>query len=147
MRNGELKEVPVCYKAFLSLHGISAKRVQTLQKGLKTTGTAPKDMRGKHSSRPNKLSDVDLNSVIEHIGSFKGRKSHYSLKKSQKLYLPEELNIKKMFEMFKEKYPGVKVSYEKYRELFNTKFNTGFGYPRMLTHAAFVISTKCKWKL
>lgn len=35
-----------------------------------------------------------------------------------------------MFEMFSEKFLTVKVSYEKYKELFNIKFNISFGYPR-----------------
>lgn len=32
--------------------------------------------------------------------------------------------------MFKEKYPAVSVSYDTYRNIFNTKFNISFGYPR-----------------
>lgn len=68
--------------------------------------------------------------VEGHIRSFKGRVSHYSLKKSRKLYLPETLNIKKMYLLFCEKYPEQKISYESYRVIFTTKFNIGFGYPR-----------------
>lgn len=68
--------------------------------------------------------------VEEHIRSFKGRVSHYSLKKSRKLYLPETLNIKKMYLFFREKHPARKISYESYRLIFTTKFNIGFGYPR-----------------
>lgn len=123
-------EIQVCYKAFMSIHGITPKRVQNLQTSLKTTGSAPTDRRGKHENRPHKLSEDKHEMIMAHIRSFKGRKSHYSLSKTSKTYLPEELNIKKMFSMFKHENPNVDVSYEKYRKIFNTKFNIAFGYPR-----------------
>lgn len=130
VRNDQVVEIPVCYKAFLSLHGITAKRVQNLQKSLKTTGIAPLDMRGKHSSKPNKIPDDIVASVIDHIKSFKTRNSHYGLAKSKKQYLPEELNVTKMFSLYKIAYPNNKVSLEKYRQIFNSNFNLSFGYPR-----------------
>ncbi|XP_039290187.1 uncharacterized protein LOC120352657 [Nilaparvata lugens] len=130
LKNNDLCEIPVCYKVFLSLHGITAKRVQTLQEALKTTGKAPLDKRGKHENRPNKILEEVADSVFEHIKSFQARQSHYSLAKSKKLYLPDDLNVKKMYNMYKEKFPDHKVSYEKYREIFNSKFNISFGYPR-----------------
>lgn len=95
IKNNDLCEIPVCYEAFKSLHGISAKRVQTLQDGLKDTGKAPIDNRGRHKNRPNKIPAEVTDSVIGHIKSFKTRRSHYSLAKSKKRYLSEELNVKK----------------------------------------------------
>lgn len=50
--DGKLEDKSVCVKAFLSLHGISAKRVQTLRESLSTTGIIPIDKRGKHKNRP-----------------------------------------------------------------------------------------------
>ena len=85
----------VCDKACNSSHGSSKKRVERLQKTLKVTGRYAKDMRGKHGNYPRALPDETKNAVMDHIRSFKGRESHYSLKKSSKLYLSEELNIKK----------------------------------------------------
>lgn len=41
-------DVPVCAKAFCALHGITKNKLTYLQKGLKMTGQAPRDMRGKH---------------------------------------------------------------------------------------------------
>lgn len=35
-----------------------------------------------------------------------------------------------MHTLFKEKHPNVKCSYDSYRDIFNTKFNISFGYPR-----------------
>ena len=128
--NDQTVEKPVCYKAFLNIHGISKGKLEHLQKALKETGMTPKDKRGQHSSKLRSLPDTTYQHVFDHINSFKGRLSHYSLGDSKKLYLPEELNIKKMFDMFKQVYPTEKVSYETYRNIFNTKFNISFGYPR-----------------
>lgn len=63
---------------------------------------------------------------------FPGRTSHYSLHDSSRIYLPEELNVKKMHGMFIDLYKdnGIKVSYEYYRNIFNGDFNIAFGYPR-----------------
>lgn len=128
-RNNSAVEVPVCVKAFVAIHGITLRRVQTLQTSLKKYGQAPKDKRGKYIHSHRKTSSEVLQCVIDHIKSFKGRGSHYSKKKSDRVYLPESLNIKRMFELYKEKGFPV-VSYEFYRKVFNTKFNIKFGYPR-----------------
>lgn len=127
--NNLVKEIPVCYKAFLSLHGVSAKRIQNIQKSLKVTGKAPVDKRGTYDHKHCRTSpDVEAN-VFSHINSFKGRQSHYSLNKTRKIYLPESLNVKKMYELYLAgNHPH--VSYEYYRKIFVTKFNLGFGYPR-----------------
>lgn len=131
--DGSVQDFPVCAKAFMALHGIGRGKLEFLQKSLKLIGVSPKDKRGKKSHIHRKLSENIFNAIVQHIGTFQGRKSHYSLKKTRKLYLPEELNISKMFEMFKIKYPDIKVSYETYRNIFNTKFNISFGYPRIDT--------------
>lgn len=120
-------DVPVCASAFIAIHGITRQRVCTIKKSLLTTGKAPTDKRGKHNNRPKKLSSALKSKVMEHIRSFRGRKSHYSLHDSSKMYLPEELNVKKMYDMFEDKQ---QLSYETYRSIFVNNFNIGFGYPR-----------------
>lgn len=125
--NTQTKDVPVCFKAFMAMHGISQQRLKTLKKSLQETGNAPLDMRGKHNNRPRKLTEDVKNKVMEHIRSFRGRKSHYSLHESSKIYLPEELNVKKMYDLFQ--YKDL-LSYESYRSIFVNNFNIGFGYPR-----------------
>lgn len=119
----------MCYKTFLAIHGITKKKVE-MQRSLKLRGVAPRDCRGKYSNRAHKLIDDSKNAIIEHIGSFRGRKSHYSLYDSRKTYLPEELNVKKMYDLFCQSHPLISVSYETYRTLFTTKFNINFGYLR-----------------
>lgn len=128
--NENMMDIQVCYKALISLHGITPRRIQTIQTSLKHDGSAPRDGRGSHESRPHKLTKATITKVCEHISSFKGRSSHYSLAKSNKTYLSEELSVSKMYDLFKIKHPETKISYNRYREIFNEKFNISFGYPR-----------------
>lgn len=130
IRNDSMIEVPVCQKAFLSLHGITKKRLETIRNSLKLKGIAPVDRRGKHGNIAHKLPREVENSICAHIASFQGRPSHYSIKKTKKMYLPEELSIVKMYKMFLEMYPNTVASYETYRKIFNTRFNISFGFPR-----------------
>lgn len=128
-RQDTVTEVAVCYKAFKSIHGITKGKLEFLQKSLKESGVSPTDGRGKHGHHKKLKEDIHA-IVYDHINSFKARLSHYSMRDTQKKYLPEELNITKMFNMFKEKNSGVQVSYDSYKLIFNTKFNLSFGYPR-----------------
>ncbi|KAK9704062.1 hypothetical protein QE152_g28508 [Popillia japonica] len=122
---GLFKEVQICQLAFNNLHGITNRRVVTLKKHLKSGGFC-RDKRGTHLNRPHKLTKDRLESIHKHINSFKGRKSHYSLKDSTRIYLPESLNMKKMHQMYVERSPSVKpVSYETYRNNFLKDFNIG----------------------
>lgn len=88
-----------------------------------------KKLKGKHDSRPWKLPEATKDLMRDHISSFNSRNSHYGLKDSKKKYLDECLNVRKMYSLFKEKYPNVKGSYEIYRTIFTTEFNIVFGYP------------------
>ena len=90
-----------------------------------STGFPLKDQRGRHQ-----LSPEQRQMICDHIKSFKGRESHYSRNKSRRLYVPDTLNISKMFTLFIETNPDVSVSYESYRTIFNGSFNISFGYPR-----------------
>ncbi|CAH1111616.1 unnamed protein product [Psylliodes chrysocephalus] len=76
----KLQDVSVCYKAFLSLHGISNRRVQNLKKNLCALGDTKPDGRGKHKNRPHRISDVTKLKVMDFIKSLKGRKSYYCIR-------------------------------------------------------------------
>jgi len=73
-----LEDVQVCRQAFISLHGITHRRVEYISTALKLDRRAPEDGRGKHNNRPHKLTQSKINTVMNHIRSFKGRKAHYS---------------------------------------------------------------------
>lgn len=122
-------EIPICFKAFCSIFCITKAKVQYIQSSLKLSGIAPVDKRGRHDNRPNKLKTEVHDDIKEHLKSFKGRSSHYSNKKTSKIYLPEEFDIKKVHKLFLEKYPHHTLSYETYRSEFQ-KYNISFGYPR-----------------
>ncbi|CAG9827326.1 unnamed protein product [Diabrotica balteata] len=79
------QETTVCKKAFCSLHGVSKNRVSQIVKNL-TLGSimSPSDKRGKHSNRPNKISEARIAQIEEHIRRFSRRKSHYSREDNQK---------------------------------------------------------------
>lgn len=127
---GIVEEMTVCKQAFINLHGISRGKIEYLVSKLKKDATAPRDLRGTHDNRPRKLNDESIAAIKEHISSFKSRNSHYSLKKSERVYLDESLNIQKMFDLYEQRYPEFSISYESYRTVFNNFFNISFGYPR-----------------
>ena len=82
-------------------------------------------MRGHYKNKKHAFSVENIDMIVQHIKSFQGQ-SHYARTKSTRLYLPEDLNIFKMYCMFKEKYPLEKCSYESYHKIFNSKFNILF---------------------
>lgn len=129
--DGSFREISVCQTAFINLHGITNRRLITLKRYLKECGKSCHDRRGTHQNRPHQISEETLEIVRGHIRSFKGRKSHYSLKDTRRIYLPETLTVKKMHQMYLDnKYPHKPISYESYRNIFLKDFNIGFGYPR-----------------
>ena len=84
-------------------------------------------MRGRHKKKKHAFSVENIHMIVQHIKSFQGQSSHYTRTKSTRLYLPEDLNILKMYCIFKEKYTLKKCSYESYYKIFNLKFNISFG--------------------
>ena len=108
----------------------SPRRVQTLQTMLTTKGKIVKDGWGCHNNRPNKIPEESVDKIHEHIQSLKGRRSHYSRHDSKTIYLDDTLNIKKLHNQYLKAYPNKPTSYDSYRNIINTKYNIGFGYPR-----------------
>ena len=68
--------------------------------------------------------------IQNYISAFSGRQSHYSLGKSERIYLPEDFNINKIYTIFNDLYSVLHVFYETYRKIFKNDFNISFGYPR-----------------
>lgn len=83
---------------------------------MEMTGHMPRYMGGKHTSVHRKLNKITKSLIFYHL---KYRQSHYSLKYSKQKYLPEDLNVKKMFIEFKELQFIVVISYETYRCIYN----------------------------
>lgn len=125
------KRIPVCKKAFLSLHAISNSRLQRLNTLLKA-GKTPVDLRGKHNNRPHVLPPEYIAKIKEHIESFPCKTSHYSNSKIVH-YLDAKLSVKSMYELFTKKWPDLsnKVKYEYYLKYFNENYSLRFGRPQI----------------
>lgn len=137
-------EQRVCKKGFCSLYGISKKRVELIVSHLQDNIPAPRDMRGKHVNRPNRIPENIIHQIDSHIQSFPKRTSHYSRTKNEnKYYLNPELNMKKMHTLYLKKYePDIhaaiengqqekpQVTYDYFCRHFVTNYNYSFGKPR-----------------
>lgn len=123
------RDVPICQKAFVSVHGITKSRLYRLQQSLLVSGHSPTDKRGTHANRPKKTPCFITSLIEQHINSFHARKSHYSLRDNpHKKYLPEDLTIALMHASFLKLY-HINVPYRTYWSVMKT-FNIAFGYPR-----------------
>ena len=139
----------VCRQAFINIHGITPGRVTHLAHFAATSPTPPVDKRGKQPNQRAKGEDV-RQQIHAHIRSFPTVESHYGRAKATKgrKFLSSSLSVAVMHELYLEKYePDVAarlgrgeeaspvVTYEYYRQYFNTHFNLSFGVPRTDTCA------------
>lgn len=83
-------------------------------KSLNIFGIVNLDIRGKKISQ-NKISDDRLSKVMDHINYFPSYESHYTKKLNDKRYLLSNLNLQKMYEMYKENLdePVSRIIYER----------------------------------
>lgn len=91
------------------------------KKKLLISGGVGTDNREKHSNRSHKLSDDTKTKVSDFIKSLKRRQFHHSPKDREKLYLPEELYIKKIHSFNNDKHPENVVCYTTFRNIFEQK--------------------------
>jgi hypothetical protein len=132
------RAITVCKRAFISLFGISMKKVNLIQKSIKLGKSAPEpDRRGKHTVRPNKTPAEVAGYVIEHISSFPAEESHYSRHCNiQKIYLSPLLSIPRMHKLYLDKCRNdgkgklFLIKDATYRFIFNNEFNLSFGHPK-----------------
>lgn len=128
----ERKRERVCKQFFMATLDIGLRTVEyAISRQFKCSyeGT---DQRGK-SKPSNKTPDHILNGVRRHIESFPAMESHYTRKDSTKLYLANNLSIKRMYVLYKAQcqsnlLPFVKES--KYRSIFCNEYNIGFFKPK-----------------
>nr|XP_047139760.1 uncharacterized protein LOC124815282 [Hydra vulgaris] len=130
----------VCKKFFLCTLNVTNKQVTNVidKKKNSTTGIAPRDKRG-HKVPGNKICEEKIEFVKEHIRTFPKYTSHYSrtiTHAPNRKYLSSNLNIKKLYNLYKESciehaVEPVKESY--YRNIFNIEFNLSFHKPQTYT--------------
>ena len=134
--------VRVCAATFRSVTCTSRFRLNRLIRQARLGGGTPKENRG--GARIHANDQEITESIKNHISSFKCRQSHYGRNKSTCSYLPPDLTISKMFNMWKATRHQIKkkvCSYQKYRQVFCRSFNLGFGNPRQDT-CSFCASKK-----
>lgn len=126
----------VCRMFFLRLLQVSPKRVRIIQQKLNKGDVIVEDKRGKHSSRPNKISCDVWKLVEEHWESIPNSPSHYSAEKSKLNYFENpDLDIKKLYEMFQQFFfhstgSQLKMKYATYHRYFREKSKYAFRKPR-----------------
>ncbi|CAH4030614.1 unnamed protein product [Pieris brassicae] len=122
----------VCKTAFIKILQVGKDRVTgILQRSYKDGGSVTKENRGGNHKK-DKYAQRQR-SVMAFIESIEAAEPHYCRAKSfVSLYLPPELNIKKLWKMYEEQIastPYLKVKQSFFRQIFNRKYNVGFGSP------------------
>lgn len=70
-------------------------------------------------------------SIINFIKTLFAEPSHYGHGRSERQYMRSELNIRKLYDMWKEKEGDVcKASLQKFTSVFNSSFNIAFKHPK-----------------
>lgn len=96
--NNEL--IPICRESFLSILSIGRTRLENAARAIFTDDLMEETREG---SKP-KLEELK-SKIIDHIQSFKYKERHYGkVSEFNRVYLPCELNVRKMHKMFLEKY-------------------------------------------
>ena len=127
-------EMRVCQKMFLSTLGINQTWVRTaLKKQNSNNGAIPEDRRGK-SHKKSVVSTIIRADVMEHIKSFPPVEGHYTRKNSKSLYLPENLNRRKLHSMYvisrTAAYKKPIATLRQYRDVFKKEFRLKFFKPK-----------------
>ena len=127
--------VTVCKKAFMNLYGITQAKVDHVVSQLRAgQATVRPSLRGKHSNRPNRLIQVTIDSIKEHVNLYPAEMSHYSrFSNPNRMYLSPLLSITDMYRQYKvwaNERGSPPASMAAYRRVFCTHFNLGFGSPR-----------------
>lgn len=77
IRNDKGLNQKVCQKTFLLIHGFGKRRLEILRKKMPIGAVVPElDRRGKHTNRPQKVSEELHQKVRDHIKSFPVGQSH-----------------------------------------------------------------------
>ncbi|CAH2015058.1 unnamed protein product [Acanthoscelides obtectus] len=127
LSEGEL--IRVCAKSFLGITNLSKDRIQRIVRNFVVTGELPRKRRG--GNRVGPKNDETRNCIKRFIESITCTESHYCRSKtSVRVYLPCDLNFKKLFDHYLRRVPQpmhVKLSY--FRKYVNANYNIAFGTP------------------
>lgn len=123
-------EIKVCRDSFLGILNVKKDRILRLLKKFKESGQLPQETRG--GDRVKDKNTEKKNTIKAFIESLKCTESHYCRSDSPyRIYLPCDLNIKKLFQMYNNQAPqNLKVKECFFRNYFNKHYNVGFGTPQ-----------------
>lgn len=126
--------VPVCRQFIVSLYEISVKRIRTIQEKIIRGNSGMVEKRGSHANRPHRLEDDVVPLFYEHLNSIPSKESHYS-PSTRRYFENPDLNITKLFELFKEFYHEkthklVKMKFNSYFKMFKTRSPVSFSQPK-----------------
>ncbi|CAG9771476.1 unnamed protein product [Ceutorhynchus assimilis] len=117
----KINDKVVCRELFIKTLGISPCRVNTALK--KFHGAAPlTDQRGVNQGGKNKIPEHKVDEIISQIDKIPKYISHYSRKKTDAKFLPPDVTVTKMYEMYTRECQQP-VSITKYKQIFYSKFN------------------------
>lgn len=123
--------VPVCKGFFMATLAIKDNKIRLVLNNLPESKCAVGDRRGQHPGR--RLPEIDRDVVRDHIRLFQIVPSHYCRKDSNYDYLPGELDVTKIYNMYVDyckENNFHKVLCAIYRKTFNEEFHLKFHKPR-----------------
>jgi len=127
----ESERVPVCLDAFVSVTNITKRRINILGRHFFDNQVSPVEKRGGCRITPNTFEISE--SIVNHIETFRCRKSHHTRKDTGRSYLPPELNVTLMWSKWQAERKSndlQEASFSKYYNIFTNQFNISFGHPR-----------------
>lgn len=113
-------------------------RLEIVTNKLKEGDLSPRDKRGKHPNRPNRIPDAAKQDIRDHIKSFPSYESHYTRNQTDKSkrYLNPELSVSQMYDLFiQSQRNNNRHETEEwiYRDIFAREFELKIGDPKLDT--------------
>lgn len=118
----------VCKLGLMKILQISESRFSTALKKRKCATF--KDGRGQTTGGRNALPTSKINEVCGHIASFPKYVSHYTRSQTESKYLNSNLNLSRMYKLYKRKFKVDPVSKSSYKKVFYRRFNLRFKSPK-----------------
>lgn len=122
VRTYVLDNKSVCKTYFLKTYQISSCRVNTTLKK-SSSDAAFKCQRGFKQGGVNKTKEDKINGVIEFIKRIPTYESHYCRTKTEAKFLPPEMTLAKLIDIYKEEFKEAAVSAAVFKKIFYSKFN------------------------
>ena len=126
------QKLEVCQGFFVTTLDISEGFIRGIIKKRSDQNIIESDRRGRHPPGV-KRPDDNKAFIINHINKFPRVPSHYCRKDTNKEYLPGDVNLQTMYDLYAEECQELGIVTEKiwlYRQIFNTKFNISFHVPK-----------------